>query len=157
MQKKNIQLVNFEPWHLRRLCLRPEDAADLKGIERAELAASWQGGRSILLNGVPAFIYGYAANGGVVGIYALSSALADKIPLLLTRLARAFIRDSFRSGAHRIEAYCHADNLRSLHWLTRSLGMRIEGLLRKSGPNAQDRVILSLVQEDLEVLRWAVL
>lgn len=147
MKNSGLQIIDFEPEHFLTMRLRKEDALDLEGIDREALISSWQGGRTVLKDGQPAFIFGYTAVEGVVSIWAVTSPLVHDLGLMFTRLAKTAIRGFLRAGAHRVEAYCHADNVRSLAWLTRSLGMRVEGLMRRCGPNKQDRFLLSITTE----------
>lgn len=149
MQNENIQIVPFTPEHFQRIRLRVEDAADLSGIDADALVRGWADGRTILKGGEVMFFYGYVNNGGVVTFWAVTGERTGELGLFLTRLARAGIRELLAAGAHRIEAYCHHANRRSLRWLTKSLGMRVEGLVRKSGPNRQDRFLLSIVEDDI--------
>lgn len=135
----------FEAAHFLRMPLRHEDEADLAGLNFTDLCDSWAAGTTVLLDDEPAFFYGTDLDEGVGMIWAVTSPQTDLLPLFITRLARARIQGLFNAGAHRVEAYCHKDNRRSLRWLTESLGFTIEGLMRKSGPNAQDRYLMSLL------------
>lgn len=155
--KNNVRIVDFEPEHFSTIRLRMEDAADLDGIDTAWLLSGWAGGRTVLKNGEPAFFYGYRAIYGTICMWAVSSPLVDSMPLLITRLGKSGIREMFKAGAHRIEVYCHIGNTRSLAWLTRCLGFRLEGLMRRTGPNRQDRFLLALTDIDYrEDTTWAV-
>lgn len=146
----NIKVVPFEPGHFGRMILREEDAEDLKGIPAADLCASWRNFSTVMLDGSPAFLFGTELDGGSGVIYAITSPSVDRLGLFITKLARFEIAGLFDQGAHRVEAYCHARNMRSLNWLTKSLGMTIEGLMRKSGPNAQDRYLLSILPHEVK-------
>lgn len=141
-----ISIVDFEPEHFRRIRLRREDARDLQGLPEEGLLEAWQGGRTLLYGGEVVLFYGTGMHQGTGYIWTVTSDLVEKLPLLVTRLGLGMIRALFKSGCHRIEVFCHAQNQRSLNWLTRSLGFRVEGLLRKSGPNLQDRYILAIVR-----------
>lgn len=143
----DIRIVDFEPEHFDRMALRPEDAADLAGLDRDILVQGWKGGRTALCRGEPAFLYGGSAANGCGYLWAVSSPLAGKLPLLAVRLGRSMVGGLLEAGCHRVEAYCHTRNIRSLNWLTRSLGFRVEGVMRKCGPNAQDRFLLSVIAE----------
>lgn len=147
------RIVPFAPEHFARLRLRPEDAADLAGIPAARLVRGWAGGSTVLLGETPAFVYGSLYDDGVGLIWAATSPLADVLPLLLTRLGRSLVGRLFEQGAHRVEAYCHKHNTRSLRWLTRSLAFHVEGLMRRSGPNGQDRYLLSILPEEWQKSR----
>lgn len=96
----------------------------------------------------PAIIYSSVLDEGVGLIWAVTSPLTERLSLLVTRLGRTHIQALFDAGAHRVEAYCHRENRRSLRWLTRSLGFTVEGLMRRSGPNGQDRYLLSVLPEE---------
>lgn len=153
----DVHIADFAPCHYAAMQLREEDARDLAGIGLEYLLDGWQGGRTVFKGGKPAFIYGYKANYGTLALWAVSSPLAASLPLFITRLARGGIRGAFQAGAHRIEAYCHVGNIRSLAWLTRSLKFRVEGLMKRSGPNRQDRFLLALTDTDYKEDRlWAV-
>ncbi|MCC8194718.1 MAG: GNAT family N-acetyltransferase [Deltaproteobacteria bacterium] len=141
----DIRIVDFEPEHYDAMPLRAEDAEDLAGMDRESLLEGWEGGFTVMYNGEPAFFYGGSMDRGCGMLWAVSSPLADKLPLLVVKLAREMVKRLLDAGCHRIEAYCHTHNARSLAWLTRSVGFSAEGVIRKSGPNAQDRFILSIV------------
>lgn len=143
----DVKIVLYEPRHWIRFNIRAEDDADLNGIPMRDIfngtnLLCW---RTVLIGSDPAFFFKTELEDGVGTINAITSPLVDQIPLLITRLGRSKIKRLFEQGAHRVEAYCHAGNERSLRWLTRSLGMTIEGLMRQSGPNAQDRYLLSIL------------
>lgn len=147
----NIKVVPFGPEHMRRFMPRPEDAADLEGIEIADLCADWHGWSTVMVDDcAPAFFFGTELEDGVGVIYAVTSPLVDNMGLFITKLARFEITSLFDQGAHRVEAYCHVGNMRSLKWLTQSLGMTVEGLMRKSGQNAQDRYLLSILPDEVK-------
>ncbi|SBV99051.1 hypothetical protein KL86DPRO_11501 [uncultured delta proteobacterium] len=141
----DITVVDFKPEHYDAMPLRAEDAMDLAGIDRAFLLQGWEGGHTLLYNGEPAFFYGGWMEQGCGLLWAVSSPLTDKLPVLTVKLGREMIGRLLRAGCHRVEAYCHTHNAKSLAWLTRSLGFSVEGVARKSGPNAQDRFLLSIV------------
>lgn len=141
-----IKIVDFEPEHYQRIRLRREDARDLQGLSEESLFEAWKGGRTLLYGDEVVLFYGTGIHQGTGYIWTVTSDLVGKLPLLVTRLGLNMIRALFKSGCHRIEVFCHSKNQRSLNWLTRSLGFRVEGLLRKSGPNRQDRYILSIVK-----------
>ena len=143
----DIRIVDFCPEHYDTMPLRAEDAADLAGIERRFLVKTWEGGHTVLYNGEPAFFYGGWMDAGCGMLWAVSSPLADRLPLLVVKIGRQVVRQFLAAGCHRIEAYCHTHNAKSLQWLTRSLGFSVEGVARKSGPNAQDRFVLSVVAD----------
>ena len=143
----NIHIVDFAPEHFDAMVLRTEDATDLAGVEREVLLRSWEGGFTVLYNNEPAFFYGGWMEQGCGVLWAVSSPLTDKLPLLAVKLGRQKVRQLLDAGCHRVEAYCHTHNARSLRWLTRSLGFSVEGIARKSGPNAQDRFILSVIAQ----------
>lgn len=145
---RNTAIASFAPEHYTRLILRREDAADLSALPANNLVSGWSGGSTVLVKGEPAFIYGSIFDEGVGLIWAVTSPRTDRLGLLITRLARARIQALFNMGAHRVEAYCHRINRRSLRWLTRSLGFTVEGLMRRSGPNGQDRYMLSILPEE---------
>ncbi|MDL2291289.1 GNAT family N-acetyltransferase [Desulfovibrio sp. OttesenSCG-928-F20] len=147
MQKSEIQIVDFEAEHFRRITLRPEDALDIRGIDEEQLLKAWAGARTLLCNGQVVLFYGSGIHQGTGYLWTVTSALAQRLPLLITRLGQGLVRSLFNSGCHRVEAFCHCDNHRSLNWLQRCLGFQIEGLLRQSGPNRQNRYILSIVRE----------
>lgn len=146
--RNRLRIVDFKPEHFACIRLREEDAVDLAGIEAGQLLGGWAAGRTLLKDEEPAFIYGYCENQGTILLWALSSPLVETLPLLVTRLARNGIVGFLEAGAHRVEVYCHIDNIRSLAWLTRSLGFRVEGLMKRCGPNRQDRFILAITDED---------
>lgn len=153
----HVAIVDFEPWHFAVMKLRDEDAADLAGLDRLSLIRGWAGGRTVLQGRDPAFIYGYKVMEGTVLFWALSAHVVKNMPLLVTRLARNGVRKAFKAGMHRVMVYCHVENTRSLAWLTRSVGFQVEGLMRRSGPNKQDRYLLSITDRDFkEDERWAV-
>lgn len=141
----DIRITDFTPEHYDAMPLRAEDAADLAGIDRESLLRGWEGGSTLLYNGEPAFFYGGRVEKGCGYLWAVSSPLAEKLPLLAVKLGREMVGRLLRAGCHRVEAYCHTRNARSLAWLTRSLGFSVEGVARKSGPNAQDRFLLAIV------------
>lgn len=143
-----VRIVSFVPEHYGRLRLRPEDAADLTGIQASTLISGWKNGNTLLLGDEPVMIFGSLMDEGVGLIWAVTSPLIARFSLLVTRLGRVHIQSLFDAGAHRVEAYCHKNNTRSLGWLTRSLGMSVEGLMRRSGSNAQDRYLLSALPDD---------
>lgn len=143
----DIRIVDFVPEHYKAMTLRAEDAADLAGIDKAVLFDSWQGGRTLFVNGEVAFFYGAVARMGTGSLWAVTSPQTQTVPLLATRLAKSMIRALLKSGCHRIEATCHVANARSLAWLTRSLGFVVEGVMRSHGPNRQDRYLLAIVGE----------
>lgn len=152
----DLRFADFIPQHFYRMRLRREDALDLAGIEREDLLRSWVGGRVLLKGDDTVMIYGYTVCMGTASLWAVTSPLLNSLPLLVTRLAKRGIRGLFRAGAHRVEVYCHAGNSRSLVWLTRCLGFRIEGLMRGCGPNRQDRFMLALTDKDyMEDRIWA--
>ena len=140
----DVRIVDFEPGHFFAMPLREEDAADMAGIDTDYLLRGWQGGRTVLKKGIPVFFYGYKEHLGTVTLWLVSSPLVDSMPLLITRLGRHGVAAMFRAGAHRIEVCCHVGNMRSLAWLTRMLGFRVEGLMKQCGPNRQDRFLLAL-------------
>lgn len=144
----DIRIVDFEPEHFERMPVRAEDAADFAGMNPGPLLEGWKKGRTVLYRGEPAFFYGARIDFGTGYLWAVSSVLTDRLPLLTVRLGRATVRSLFNAGCHRVEAYCHAGNLRSLNWLTRSLGFSVEGVMRKCGPNRQDRFLLSILRND---------
>lgn len=148
MQNEKIWVVPFEMRHFWKMPLRDEDAADLAGVDPADLAKGWEGGMTLLYKGQPAFIYGALYEGGEALIWAVTSPLVDRLPLTITRVAKGVIDQLWSAGAHRIMAHCHKDNQRSLRWLGR-LGFAVEGLMRKCGPNAQDRYLMAMVREDV--------
>ena len=139
-----LRIEDFEPGHFARLRLRKEDSLDLAGIEPESLFSSWKGGRTVFLGQEPAMVYGYWEKSGTAGIWALTTPFLNRFPLFVTRLARTGIEGLFQCGNHRVETYCHSRNARSFAWLTRSLGFRVEGLMRRCGPNKQDRYLLAL-------------
>jgi hypothetical protein len=147
--RPQLNIVNFAPEHFRRMRLRREDAADIAGIDASQLMHYWRNGRTLLYGDVPAMLFGYEENQGTIVLWAVTSPLVRSLPLFITRLARSFIGDVLRGGAHRVEVYCHVDNARSLRWLTRGLGFHLEGLVRRCGPNRQDRFLLSLTDYDI--------
>lgn len=120
--EKKYMLVPFEPWHFFQMELRPEDAADLAGINMDEVVYGWKDGVTLLYQDEPAFICGAVNDAGVITLWALSSPVIEQLPLYLVKEARALIGRLFAAGAHRIEVYCHKDNRRSFDWLRRSLG-----------------------------------
>lgn len=138
----------FHPEHYARLRLREEDAADLSGMAAGSLVSAWSGGNTVLIRREPAFLYGSVLDDGVGLIWAVTSPLIERLFLLVTRIGRVRIQALFDAGAHRVEAYCHRENRRSLRWLTRGLGFTVEGLMRRSGPNGQDRYLLSVLPEE---------
>lgn len=142
-----IQIADFIPGHFASMVLRKEDAADLAGIDPETLYVGWRDGRTVFVNGKIAFVYGAEARHGTGFLWAVTTAETENTPLFATRLGRNVIRALFRSGCHRVEANCHVRNTRSLAWLTRSLGFTVEGVMRKCGPNKQDRYLLSILQE----------
>lgn len=142
------RIVPFVPEHYRRMRLRKEDAADLAGLSPASLVSGWSGGSTVLLGDAPAFLYGALLDEGVGVIWAVTSPLTGRLGLLITRIGRETVRTLFDRGAHRVEAYCHKDNTRSLRWLTRCLGFTVEGLMRRCGPNRQDRYLLSVLPDE---------
>lgn len=142
----DIRIEDFAPEHFDAMTPRKEDAADIAGVPRETLLAGWEGGRTVFVDGEAAFIYGARVSGGTALLWAMTAKGAERVPLFATRLAKMTTAALFRAGCHRIEAYCHVRNARSLSWLTRSLGFSVEGLLRKSGPNAEDRFILSIIR-----------
>ena len=144
-----LSIMNFEPGHFQRMKLRREDAEDLAGLDPAGLTRSWEGGRTLLKGGEPVMIYGFSVCQGTATLWAVTSPLLRSLPLFVTRLARNGIQGLFQAGVHRIEVYCHARNMRSLVWLTRILGFRVEGLMRCCGPNRQDRFLLAVTNRDV--------
>lgn len=143
-----VSIAPFVPEHYPRLLLRPEDAADLAGIPAERLVSGWSGGKTVFVGDRPAFIYGAVLEDGVGLLWAVTSPLTERLALLITRLGRVHVQTLMEAGAHRVEAYCHRENRRSMRWLTRSLGFSVEGLMRRSGPNGQDRYLLSLLPEE---------
>lgn len=140
-----VSIAPFLPEHYARLPLRPEDAADLSDIPAQRLVSGWEGGNTVFVGDRPAFIYGIVLEEGVGLLWAVTSPLTERLALLITRLGRVHVQALLDAGAHRVEAYCHKDNRRSLRWLTRCLGFSVEGLMRRCGPNGQDRFLLSLL------------
>lgn len=155
MQNKKYRLVPFEQDHFFRMPLRPEDEADLDGLDMLGLFPSWQGGFTALYDDKPVCIFGGNYDEGVVTMWAVTGLLTDRLPLAVTKEARALITAFFNRGAHRIQVYCHKDNKKSFDWLQRALGFSLEGFMRKSGPNKQDRFLFSLVDDDFRRLSWA--
>lgn len=147
---ERIAIVNFMPWHFTHMRLRREDAADLAGLDAEDLARGWAEGRTLFKEREPVFIYGFTVNSGTASLWAVTSPLLGAMPLLITRLAKSGIERLFKTGVHRIEVLCHAKNARSLAWLTRCLGFQVEGMLRRCGPNRQDRFLLALIKEDTQ-------
>lgn len=139
-----IHIADFIPDHFKTMTLRKEDAADLAGIDRKILYAGWKGGRTVFVDADVAFIYGAEMRHGTGFLWAVTSPKTQGVPLLATRLAKGVIRALGNAGCHRIEANCHVNNTRSLTWLTRSLGFSVEGVMRRSGPNKQDRYLLAI-------------
>ncbi len=141
----HIETVPFLPEHFYVLELRGIDALDIAGLDMEQYFELWQanGAKTIFVNGQVAGIFGSLANAGVGLIYGLSSDMIARIPLFVTKIIKEMVEGLLVSGCHRIEAYCHQDNERSVLWLTRSLGFKVEGLLCKSGANAQNRYILA--------------
>ncbi|WP_035066652.1 GNAT family N-acetyltransferase [Nitratidesulfovibrio termitidis] len=155
----DVVTIPFRPSHLASLELRAADAADLAGLDLADLAGAWAGhpawtmllaptGATGEAGGRVIACYGAVLHGGTATLWALTTPAAEAVPLRLTRVTRALVRWlTGPMGCHRVEALVHVDNTRSLHWLERMLGMRREGLLRQCGPNRQDRYLLALVKE----------
>lgn len=148
MQLSEIYIVDFEPEHFARITLRKEDALDIKGLETEALLRGWVDGRSVLYGDQVVCFYGVSINDGVGQIWSVTSPLAERLPLLITRIGQGLVKSLIRYGCHRVEVFCHVKNKRSLRWLTRCLGFRVEGLLRQSGPNRQDRYILAIVNKE---------
>lgn len=146
--EKNLRLVAFEPEHFTRMKHRPENLEDVAGIALETLLAACQGGHSLLLDDEPLLIYGSERSGITAGLWAYTSTLAGRMPLAVTHVARAYIAQLFAQGVLRVEALCHVNNTRSYKWMTRLLGFKHEGTLRRSGPNRQDRHFLSIIIED---------
>ena len=141
----HIETVPFLPEHFYVLELREIDALDINGLDMEQYFELWQanGTKTIFVNGQVAGIFGSLTNTGVGLIYGLSADIVSCIPVFLTKTIKVLINALFATGCHRVEAYCHRDNARSVRWLTRTLGFEVEGLMRKSGHNAQDRYILA--------------
>lgn len=142
-----IRVVDFIPAHFECMVLRKEDAADLAGIDPELLYANWSESRTVFVNEEIAFFYGAEMRHGTGFLWAVTTAKTEEVPLLATRLGRNVIRALLRAGCHRVEANCHVENTRSLAWLTRGLGFSIEGIMRKCGPNKQDRYLLSIINQ----------
>ena len=148
MQNEKISIVPFRPAHFSALPLREEDEKDFRGIDIDTLLECWADSVTYLYEGKPILIYGGSLQGGVASIHLVGSSAFGRLPLCICKEARKRVAELFAAGAHRVEAYCHEDNKRSLMWLVRMLGFRVEGLMRKSGPNAQGRFLLSLIDDD---------
>lgn len=144
----HITAVDFIPEHFDAMVLRAADAADLAGVDRETLLEAWRGGRTVFVDGAVAFFYGARARHGTGWLWAVTSPVGEKVPLLAVRLGKNMLRALFNAGCHRVETLCHTGNARSLAWLTRSLGFTVEGLLRQCGPNRQDRYVLSVIARD---------
>ena len=141
-----IEFVPFEPAHFEAIELRPEEARDLEGLDRATVVKGFHGGLTAFDGDKVACIYGAITDGsGVAQMWLLTSALVERWPLLLTKRVRHLTQWLFAQGCHRVEVYCHVDNQRSLRWLTRLAGFQVEGIIRQSGANRQDRFLLSRV------------
>ncbi|MDL2272230.1 hypothetical protein LJC23_04270, partial [Desulfovibrio sp. OttesenSCG-928-I05] len=104
------RFVDFCPEHFERMWLRPEDAADIAGIDKETLLECWQGGRTLLVNDEPALVYGVQIQDGTGAIWSLTSPLFAAMPLFGIRMGRNVVRALFEAGCHRVEALCHAEN-----------------------------------------------
>ena len=151
MQDKKITIAPFTPEHFHALALREEDRADFAGIDETELFAVWADGATYLRDGQPFLIYGGTLLDGVATVWLVGSAACDSLPLFICKEARRRITWLFEEGGvHRVESYCHRNNTRSLYWLIRQVGFKVEGLMRKSGPNKQDRYLLAMTDDDFK-------
>jgi hypothetical protein len=67
-----------------------------------------------------------------------------------TKAAR-WLRDSlFKSGARRVFDTCLMKRTEAIRWITRSMGMSLEGVMKQLGKNGEDVGIFALTRDEWE-------
>jgi hypothetical protein len=144
----SISEVPFHPGHIMLLGLSPEDMRWIKNpMDTFAKQAASGVSTTILIDGRVAFCGGVTKVWPGVGeAWLMSSDLARRNPLLLTKTARRFIASAMDALAlHRVQCFVDTSDQRAVRWPP-ALGFQHEGTLRRYGFDGSDHEAFSIVR-----------